>query len=90
MPDAAVHPVPGREAPVSTGPVFRAPGPQVPAAAASPRTAPGHPREAAAGETLTRRAVTAITASVVTMTFAFSLGNVTRLCIALGIKGWIA
>jgi len=78
MPDAAVLAVPGREAPVPAGPAIPAPGLRVPAAAASPRTAPGHGREAAAGEALTRRAVTAISASVVTMTFAFSLGNVTR------------
>ena len=32
------------------------------------------------GEALTRRAVTAVTIAIVLMTFAFSLGNVTRLC----------
>ena len=42
------------------------------------------------GEVLTRRAVTGITASIVVMTFAFSLGNVTRLCLDLGITAWIA
>src|ERR1022692_2099057 len=42
------------------------------------------------GEALTRRAVTAITAAIVLMTFAFSLGNVTRLCLDLGITAWIA
>jgi hypothetical protein len=42
------------------------------------------------GETLTRRAVTVITAAIVVMTFAFSLGNVTRLCLDLGITAWIA
>jgi hypothetical protein len=42
------------------------------------------------GETLTRRAVTAVTAAIVVMTFAFSLGNVTQLCHELGITGWIA
>jgi hypothetical protein len=42
------------------------------------------------GETLTRRAVTAVTAAIVVMTFAFSLGNVTRLCLDLGITAWIA
>jgi len=42
------------------------------------------------GEALTRRAVTVITAAIVVMTFAFSLGNVTRLCLDLGITGWIA
>ena len=33
------------------------------------------------GEVLTRRAVTAVTASIMVITFAFSLGNVTRLCL---------
>jgi hypothetical protein len=42
------------------------------------------------GEALTRRAVTVITASIVAMSFAFSLGNVTRLCLDLGITAWIA
>jgi hypothetical protein len=42
------------------------------------------------GEVLTRRAVTAVTATIVAMTFAFSLGNVTRLCLGLGITAWIA
>src|SRR5580658_2654046 len=42
------------------------------------------------GEVLTRRAVTAVTATIVVMTFAFSLGNVTRLCLGLGITAWIA
>ena len=31
------------------------------------------------GEALTRRAITVTTAAIVVMTFAFSLGNVTRL-----------
>ena len=44
----------------------------------------------APGEALTRRAVTVITASIVAMSFAFSLGNVTRLCLELGITAWIA
>ena len=44
----------------------------------------------AASEALTRRAVTAVTIAIVLMTFAFSLGNVTRLCISLGITPWIA
>ena len=48
-------------------------------------TAAGLPAEA-----LTRRAVTGITAAIVVMTFAFSLGNVTRLCLDLGITAWIA
>jgi hypothetical protein len=42
------------------------------------------------GEVLTRQAVTVITASIVVMTFAFSLGNVTQLCLHLGITVWIA
>jgi hypothetical protein len=42
------------------------------------------------GEALTRRAVTLITASIVVLTFVFSLGNVTRLCLNLGITAWIA
>lgn len=44
----------------------------------------------APGEALTRRAVTAVTAAIVAMTFAFSLGNVTQLCLDLGITAWIA
>jgi hypothetical protein len=42
------------------------------------------------GEVLTRRAVTAIAASILVMAFAFSMGNVTRLCLDLGITAWIA
>jgi hypothetical protein len=42
------------------------------------------------GEAFTRRAVTIFTATIVALTFAFSLGNVSRLCIELGISGWIA
>ena len=42
------------------------------------------------GEPLTRRAVTVITAAIAVMTFAISLGNVTRLCLDLGITAWIA
>jgi hypothetical protein len=42
------------------------------------------------GEALTRHAVTVITASIVALTFAFSLGNVTQLCLDLGISAWIA
>lgn len=41
------------------------------------------------GEVLTRRAVTVITAAIVVMTFAFSLGNVTS-SLDLGIIAWIA
>jgi hypothetical protein len=50
----------------------------------------GESRIELAGEALTRRAVTVITAAIVVMTFAFSLGNVTRLCLDLGITAWIA
>jgi hypothetical protein len=39
---------------------------------------------------LTRRAITVITAAIVVMSFVFSLGNVTRLCLDLGITAWIA
>ena len=42
------------------------------------------------GEALTRRAVTGVTGSIMVITFAFSLGNVTRLCLDLGITVWIA
>ena len=42
------------------------------------------------GEALTRRAITVTTAAIVVMTFAFSLGNVTRLCLDLGMTAWIA
>jgi hypothetical protein len=42
-------------------------------------TSSGEARIELAGEALTRRAVTVITAAIVVMTFAFSLGNVTRL-----------
>ena len=52
--------------------------------------APEQGRSVQPGEVLTRRAVTAVTASIVVMTFAFSLGNVTQLCLDLGIKAWIA
>jgi hypothetical protein len=46
-------------------------------------TAAGREQGGAAqpGEALTRRAVTLITAAIVVMAFAFSLGNVTRLCL---------
>jgi hypothetical protein len=53
-------------------------------------TTPGENLPAQPGEMLTRRVVTAITAAIVVMTFAFSLGNVTRLCLHLGITAWIA
>ena len=59
------------------------------AATVTPVTPPeGGP--ALPGEALTRRAVIVATASIVAMTFAFSLGNVTRLCLNLGITAWIA
>jgi hypothetical protein len=51
---------------------------------------PEQDRLAQPGEALTRRAVTVVTASIMLMTFAFSLGNVTRLCLDLGITVWIA
>ena len=56
----------------------------------STAAAPAHGRPAEPGEALTRRAVTAVTAAIMVMTFAFSLGNVTRLCLDLGITAWIA
>ncbi len=42
------------------------------------------------GEALTRRSITVVTAIIVALTFAFSLGNVTRLCLDLGLTAWIA
>ena len=59
-------------------------------AATVPPSAPGDSEAGLPGEALTRRAVTVITAAIVVMTFAFSLGNVTRLCLDLGITAWIA
>jgi hypothetical protein len=56
-----------------------------PTATVSKQDRPGLP-----GEALTRRAVTVITAAIVVITFAFSLGNVTHLCLDLGITAWIA
>jgi hypothetical protein len=56
----------------------------------TPAAAPEQAGLVLPGEVLTRRAVTVITASIVVMTFAFSLGNVTRLCLDLGITAWIA
>jgi hypothetical protein len=58
---------------------------RTPLPAAPAQASPGLP-----GEALTRRAVTAITAAIVAMAFAFSLGNVTRLCLNLDITAWIA
>ncbi|WP_300613452.1 hypothetical protein [Trebonia sp.] len=52
--------------------------------------ASGQASPAVPGEALTRRAVTVITAAIVIMAFAFSLGNVTRLCLDLGITAWIS
>jgi hypothetical protein len=59
------------------------------AATVTPVVPPGD-GPALPAEALTRRAVTVVTASIVAMTFAFSLGNVTRLCLDLGITAWIA
>ncbi len=59
-------------------------------AATVPPSAPGNSEAGLPGEALTRRAVTVIAAAIVVMTFAFSLGNVTRLCLDLGITAWIA
>jgi hypothetical protein len=42
------------------------------------------------GEELTRRAITVITAAIVAMALAFSVVNVTRLCLDLGVTAWIA
>jgi hypothetical protein len=42
------------------------------------------------GEALTRRVVTVITAAIAMLTFAFSTGNVTQLCLDLGITPWTA
>lgn len=42
------------------------------------------------GEALTRRAVTVITSVIAIMTFIFSFGNVTELCLHLGINAGIA
>ena len=53
-------------------------------------TASKQARLTLSGEALTRRAITVVTAAIVVMSFAFSLGNVTRLCLDLGITAWIA
>ena len=47
-------------------------------------------RPALPGEELTRRAITVITAAIVAMALAFSVINVTRLCLDLGVTAWIA
>jgi hypothetical protein len=53
--------------------------------------APEQARLTLPGEVLTRRAITIVSAVIVAMSFAFSLVNVTRLCLAdLGITAWIA
>lgn len=52
--------------------------------------ATGEARLSPPGEAMTRRAITVTTAAIVVMTFAFSLGNVTRLCLDLGITAWIS
>jgi hypothetical protein len=51
---------------------------------------PGQAPFTPSSEALTRRAVTTVTAAVMAITFAFSLGNVTRLSLDLGITVWIA
>jgi hypothetical protein len=51
---------------------------------------PKQPPPPVPGEALTRRAVTAITAVIAVMAFAFSLDNVANLCMTLGIKSWNA
>jgi Protein of unknown function (DUF2637) len=56
----------------------------------TPTTAPGQQQRPLPGEALTRRAVTVITATIAVMTFAFSTGNVTQLCLHLGITAWTA
>ena len=55
----------------------------------SPATS-GQDRLALPGEELTRRAVTVITVAIVAMALAFSVVNVTRLCLDLGVTAWIA
>jgi hypothetical protein len=50
----------------------------------------GDEQPALPGEVLTRHAVTAITATIAVMAFAFSTGNVTQLCLHLGITAWTA
>ena len=52
--------------------------------------APDQVRRPTPGEELTRRAITVITATIVAMALAFSVVNVTRLCLDLGVAGWIA
>jgi hypothetical protein len=47
-------------------------------------------RDRVPGEALTKWAVTIIADSVAAMTFAFSIGNVTMLCLALGITAPLA
>jgi hypothetical protein len=56
----------------------------------TPTTAPGQQQRPLPGEALTRRAVTVITATIAVMTFAFSTGNVTQLCLHLSITAWTA
>jgi hypothetical protein len=51
---------------------------------------PVEARPALPGEELTRRAITVITAAIVAMALAFSVINVTRLCLDLGVTAWIA
>jgi hypothetical protein len=51
---------------------------------------PAQGRLALPGEDMTRRAVTVITVAIVAMALAFSVVNVTRLCLDLGVTAWIA
>jgi hypothetical protein len=51
---------------------------------------PHQRRRALPGEDLTRRAITVITAAIVAMALAFSVVNVTRMCLDLGVIAWIA
>ena len=60
----------------------------MPASVSPAAAVPG--RAGLPGEAVTRRAVTVITGAIMVMAFAFSLGNVTDLCLSLGITAWIA
>ena len=51
---------------------------------------PDQGRLALPGEDLTRRAITMIAVAIVAMALAFSVVNVTRLCLDLGVTAWIA
>jgi hypothetical protein len=56
-----------------------------PSAPASDQAHPALP-----GEDLTRKAITVTTATIVAMALAFSVVNVTRLCLDLDVTAWIA